>query len=255
MTTPFEQERKKLQQQRMKAIHDANQLQKIASASPASNSPTSSDTQSVPSPAQPSSAPMDTEAPSVESPSPPSMPTTEQPTTSSGVTVVPNKPAPIVPLSTATTTSTPAPTDDDEVDGDLIIDVPNGPRLGAQIKLDIGRISGQVSDSGLRSLIGGFQRVVSPHFKDDGDSHFPRTHKPHPIHAERAAQGGFGNVLLFHIGRAIEAYYCICNDEATQLDLDAIARLHKIAQNGATSYVSLGNDGRGYTLEPSGSSL
>lgn len=140
--------------------------------------------------------------------------------------------------------------EEEEFEGDLIIDVPNGPRLGAQVKLDIGRISGQVGDSGLRSLIGGFQRTVSPNFSNDGDSHFPRTHKAHAKFRDNAAMPGFGNVLLFHIGAAILAYYNIVKEEATEKDLRAIDRLHRIAQRGATSYKVFGTDFKGYYLQP-----
>jgi hypothetical protein len=152
------------------------------------------------------------------------------------------------PSSTDSTTQT---TDqDEEFDGELIIDVPNGPRLGAQIKLDVGRISGQVSDSGLRSLIGGYQRIVSPHFGNDGDSHFPRSHRTHATFQHRASQPGFGNVLLFHIGAAILAYYNIVRKEATATDLKTIDRLHRIAETGASGFKAVGTDFKGYALEP-----
>lgn len=307
MTSPFEQERKKIQQQRLQAIHDAKQKpSKNSSGQP------SPDCQAPPLKTHDTSSPMDT-VESGDTEATPSMEfqlskpldstlttesessTTEQPqrdgstkgtrTTSSNdsatpstepsseltppngdgettpppTTVLPHVTAPIVPgvmppsitadvpkqsppSSTETTTS--------KTDLDEIIDVPNGPRLGAQIKLDVGRISGQVTDSGLRSLIGGYQRVVSPHFESDGDSHFPRSHKPHATFAHRSSMGGFGNVLLFHIGAAILAYYKIVRGEATGRDLAAVDRIHRIAERGATSFASIGTDFKGHALEP-----
>lgn len=134
--------------------------------------------------------------------------------------------------------------------GDLIIEVANGPRLGSQIKVDIGRIGGQISDSGLRSVVSGYQRCVSPDFEGDGDAHFPRSLYRHAIFTANSSKDGFGNVLVFHMGAAIASYYNICRGEATAKDLQAIELLHRIASRGAASYKVFGSSSRGFRLEP-----
>jgi hypothetical protein len=178
-------------------------------------------------------------------------------------TVLPHVPSPIVDpgvLSArdqksipATTGATVPPDSDTEVVGELILtdaEHPAPARLGAQVKLDIGRISGQVADSGLRSLIAGYQRPVSPTFASDSDAHFPRSIRRHTVNKHRSQVGGYGNVLLFHIGDAVLAYYNIENGVATQTDLNAIEKLHQIAMGGAGTFVVGGAENLGFYLTP-----
>lgn len=143
--------------------------------------------------------------------------------------------------------------DQPELMGEIILteaEHPTPARLGAQVKLDIGRISGQVSDSGLRSLVAGYQRPVSPTFKGDGDAHFPRSMRRHATHKHRSGMDGFGNVLLHHIGDAVLAYYNIENGVGTQADLDAIDQLHRVAMEGASTFDVAGAANLGFYLAP-----
>lgn len=65
---------------------------------------------------------------------------------------------------------------------------------------------------------------------------------------DRCGNPQFGEVLLFHIGRAILAYYAIERKEYTEADLNAIQFLHEVAIIGAASHKVKGGDKRGFTL-------
>lgn len=121
-------------------------------------------------------------------------------------------------------------------------------RLGAQIKTDIGKIANQISNSSLRSLVTQYLRLVSPYFINDQDSSFPRGVNTHPLFTERCSSPAFGDVLLFHIGRAVLAYYQIEKKEHTEEDLVAIQFLHEVAVIGAGSHRVKGGPKRGFTL-------
>jgi len=121
-------------------------------------------------------------------------------------------------------------------------------RLGAQVKTDIGKIADQTNNSSLRSLITQYLRLVSPYFIEDADSSFPRGVNAHPNNPNRCNSPGFGDVMTFHCGRAVMAYYAIERGDHTQDDLDAIQFLHEVAVIGVGSHRVKGGVQRGYTF-------
>lgn len=121
-------------------------------------------------------------------------------------------------------------------------------RLGAQIKTAIGKISEQTNNSGLRSMIDQYLRLVSPFFVDDGDASFPRGVYRHGTNWNRCSSSAFGDVLTFHIGDAVLAYYQCELGEQTQDDIDAIQFIHDIAVVGISSCRVMGSDRNGFKL-------
>lgn len=119
----------------------------------------------------------------------------------------------------------------------------------ATIRKNIVAISGKVKDSGLRCLLDRYIRFASPAMCNNG---LPRTVRPHPQDKERSQIGGMGNLLCFHIGNTLTAYYEVVQN---QEDPKAWARLANrsqhltnIAEYGPNSYYSEGSDSTGYRL-------
>ena len=121
-------------------------------------------------------------------------------------------------------------------------------QYGAKVKTDIGKIEGQINNSGLRSLVSQYSRLVSPFFCNDKDSGFPTSLRQHGTNPERCKSSNFGDCVLFHIGRAILAYYAIESGDYTEKDLTAIQFLHDVAVIGVTSHKVKGGDQRGFML-------
>jgi hypothetical protein len=123
-------------------------------------------------------------------------------------------------------------------------------RLGAQISIDIGRIASQTGNSHLRSLVTQYLRLVSEFFKDDGAAAFPRPMMRHATNEEKCSSPTFGEVVSFHIGRAVLAYYSFEKGDYVQEDIDAVQFLHHLAIIGVGSHKVHGGPDRGYNLVP-----
>jgi hypothetical protein len=120
------------------------------------------------------------------------------------------------------------------------------------VRLDLTRsivgISSKVRDSGLRSLIDRYLRLVAPTFAKSADSNFPRSVNQHPRDPNKSQVGGLGNLLVFHIGNAILAYYAAVRGENAEHLYARLEHLKEIADVGPMSFVSYGDDANGYML-------
>ena len=62
-------------------------------------------------------------------------------------------------------------------------------------------------DMGLRGLVLGYFKSLSPKMAPTRGSEFPRTLKQHPLDHDRSTESSWGNLICHHVGNAILAYY------------------------------------------------
>jgi len=108
------------------------------------------------------------------------------------------------------------------------------------------------SNTQLRSLVDAFVRHLSPSMKDNGDSNFPVTIRPHKANPEATMNSGRAAVLTFHIGNAVLAYYDALTFATKSLaNFEARVRLiEEIGNSGLETYGVVGDDATGYSLLP-----
>lgn len=103
-------------------------------------------------------------------------------------------------------------------------------------------------DSGLKGLVLGYLRPLSPRMAHTRGSEFPRTLKQHPINHDRSTESSWGNLICHHIGNAILAYYdSLDAGEPTEHLLARVEQLKEIAER-PKEFVPYGSVQTGYCL-------
>lgn len=107
-----------------------------------------------------------------------------------------------------------------------------------------------VKDSGLKQVISHYIRLAVPSMaRDDiGEQHFPVPIRPTKrSKGRRCSQSRFGDVLVFHINRALIGFYALIDDRGTLEDEAHIRRL-LIIGSGLNFYRVVGGDFDGFHL-------
>lgn len=104
--------------------------------------------------------------------------------------------------------------------------------------------------SQVRAFTDSYYQFIAPTMARWGDTRFPTGVCYHPRDPERTSMRDKENVLYFHIGSTILAYYGVVQGKptATPLMEARIKLLEDIGKRGYSSFVVAGNEASGYAL-------
>lgn len=120
-------------------------------------------------------------------------------------------------------------------------------KISADIKRQIHGISAQCKTV-LRSVIDRYPRCVSRQLATDDDSNFPRTVRRHIRDHDRSTADGFGDLLCFHIGNTILAFYDAVNGEDHEHLRARLQHLREINEHGPGNFHPYGSVQHGWML-------
>lgn len=120
-------------------------------------------------------------------------------------------------------------------------------RVAAELKRAICDISGMCKTK-LQGIVDEYPGAISLRLAHEGDSRLPRTVRRHGRDTGRSEDSTFGDLLCFHIGNTILAFY----DEACGIPNShlraRLEHLKEIAKDGPGNYVPYGSNARGFML-------
>lgn len=120
-------------------------------------------------------------------------------------------------------------------------------KISADIKRQIHGISTQCKTT-LRAILDRYPQCVSRSLADEGDARLPRTIRQHVRNHDRSNDSGFGDLLCFHVGSTILAFYAAVNGEDHEHLRARLQHLKEINEHGPGEYVPYGSDAHGWML-------
>lgn len=134
-------------------------------------------------------------------------------------------------------------------DNEVAQDTPAGPSLSEiaiRIRSAVCKISEQVHTS-IRAVLDSYVQHISPALSLRGDSYFPRAARRHPVNPDFSTSRTAGDLLFFHVGNAILAYYDAVRGNLSEHLLSRVIHLEEIAAN-VKDFVPYGSDLMGWCL-------
>lgn len=124
----------------------------------------------------------------------------------------------------------------------------NPAKVQQELRTAIHAISQQCNTS-QRAVLDRYLRLVSPRLAERGEAEFPQPLRRHGANSGRSMYPGVGNLLCFHVGNALMAFYeaCLAGEPGEVLE-PRLYRLKRIAQSGVAQCRVRGNDQDGYFL-------
>jgi|GEM_PF-2711499 len=102
-------------------------------------------------------------------------------------------------------------------------------------------------NTSLRSITDAYLRLVCPAMSLTGGSEFPRALRPHPLNHDFSTYRGYGDLICFHIGNAILAYYDAVRGQPAEHLLARVELLKEIAAR-LEEFQPYGSDQAGWCL-------
>jgi hypothetical protein len=109
----------------------------------------------------------------------------------------------------------------------------------------------QQCNTPMRAVVDRYLPSISRQHASEGSAALPRTVEQHPVNPERCRRSRLGDLLCFHIGNTLLAYYAAVASGDTSVDPLLEYRLQflqKLNECGIRQFVAYGSDSQGWTL-------
>jgi hypothetical protein len=116
------------------------------------------------------------------------------------------------------------------------------------IRKALGMLIGNIRETTIETVLSGYYRMLSPSMAPTRGSEFPRTLYSHAKNPDRSSKSGWGNLICFHVGNAILAYYeSFLNGKPVDHLFARVEHLREIAEK-PHRFIPYGSIETGYCL-------